>query len=215
MIQKKKMMAGSGAILAILTGFVSTASAEVWTGPTMTFAKAGSDDPALPENQDQLTPDVAITRQSSGGPFNAVTESTFTRDISPADTEWAFSGLDGNPADIAFNAEICSAPEGMCQFSNWWNAQGPSTQGLNLVGRPAVVHLLTDDIYLDLVFTDWADATSGGAMAYERSTSNGVPPVPVPSSRSGALVLLAILTALAVSLVRRPRQGEVTVSSPD
>ena len=75
--------------LAILAGFVSAASAEVWTGPTMTFAKTGSSDPALPENQDQLTPNVAITRQSFGGIFNAVTESTFTREISPADTEWA------------------------------------------------------------------------------------------------------------------------------
>jgi len=208
------MMARSAAILAILAGFVSTASAEVWTGPTMTFAKAGSDDPALPENQDQLTPNVAITRKSFGGLFNAVTESTFTKDISPADTEWAFSELDGNPAGLAFNAEICAAADGTCQFSNWWNAQGPSTQGLNLVGRPAVVHLLTDDIYLDLMFTDWADATSGGAMAYERSTSNGVPPVPVPSSRSGALVLLAILTALSVRLVRRRLQDEVALSQP-
>jgi hypothetical protein len=208
------MMARSAVILAMLAGFVSTASAEVWTGPTVTFAKTGSDDPALPENQDQLTPNVAITRQSSGGLFNAVTESTFTRNISPADTEWAFSGLDGNPAGIAFNAEICSAAEGTCRFSNWWNAQGPSTQGQNLLVHPAVVHLLTDDIYLDLLFTDWADATSGGAMAYVRSTSNGVPPVPVPSSRSGALVLLAILTALAVRLLRRPLQDEVALSQP-
>lgn len=208
------MMARSAVILAILAGFVSTASAEVWTGPTMTFAKAGSDNPALPENQDQLTPNVAITRQLSGGLFNAVTESTFTRNISPADTQWAFSGLDGNPADLAFNAEICATAEGTCQFSNWWNAQGPSTQGLNLVGRPAVVHLLTDDIYLDLVFTEWADGMSGSAMAYERSTSNGVPPVPVPFSRSGALVLLAILTALAVRHVRRPVEDEVAPSQP-
>jgi hypothetical protein len=208
------MMARSAVVLVILAGFVSTASAEVWTGPTVTFAKAGSDDPALPENQDQLTPNVAITRQSSGGLFNAVTELTFNRNISPADTEWAFSGLDGNLAGIAFNAEICSAPEGTCRFSNWWNAQGPFTQGLNLVGRPAVVHLLTDDIYLDLMFTEWADATTGSAMAYERSTSNGVTPVPVPSSRSGALVLLAILTGLAVRLVRRPLQDEVALSQP-
>jgi hypothetical protein len=208
------MIARSTVILALLAGFVSTASAEVWTGPTMTFAKAGSDDPALPENQDQLTPNVAITRQSFGGLFNAVTESTFNRDISPADTAWAFSELDGNPAGIAFNAEICAAAGGTCQFSNWWNAQGPGSQGGNLVGRPAVVHLLSDDIYLDLMFTEWANASSGGDMAYERSTSNGVPPVPVPSSRSGALVLLALLTALAVKLVRRPLQDEVALSQP-
>ena len=85
------MVVKSAVILAILAGFVSTASAEVWTGPTMTFAKAGSEDPALPENQDQLTPNVAITRQLSGGPFNAVTESTFNRDISPSE--------DGRPPD--------------------------------------------------------------------------------------------------------------------
>jgi hypothetical protein len=208
------MIARCAVILALLAGFVSTASAEVWTGPTMTFAKTGSDDPTLPENQDQLTPNVAITRQSSGGLFNAVTESSFDRNISPADTEWAFSELDGNPTGIAFNAEICAAVEGTCQFSNWWNAQGPGTQGQNLVGRSAVVHLLTDDIYLDLMFTEWANASSGGAMAYERSTSNGVPPVPVPSSRSGALVLLALLTALAVKLVRRRMQDEVALPQP-
>ena len=203
------MIVRCAVILALLAGFVSTASAEVWTGPTMTFAKAGSDDAALPENQDLLTPNVAITRKSSGGLFNIVTESSFDRNISPADTEWAFADLDGNPMGIAFSAEICAAAEETCQFSNWWNAQGPSSQGLNLVGRPAVVHLLTDGIYLDLMFTEWADATSGGAVAYDRSTS--VPPVPVPSSRSGALVLLAILTALAVKLVRRRMQDEVAL----
>jgi hypothetical protein len=208
------MMARSAVVLVILAGLVSTASAEVWTGPTVTFAKAGSDDPALPENQDPLTPNVAITRQSFGGLFNAVTESTFDRNISPIDTEWAFAELDGNPMGIALNAEICAAVEGTCQFSNWWNAQGSGTQGQNLVGRPAVVHLLTDDIYLDLMFTEWANATSGGAMAYERTTSNGVPPVPVPSSRSGALVLLALLTALAVKLVRRRMQDEVALPQP-
>ena len=197
----------SAVILAILTGFVSTASAEVWMGPTMTFAKAGSDDPTLPENQDQLTANVAITRQSFGGIFNAVAETAFVKGISPADTEWAFSGLDGNPSGVAFNAEICASPEAPCRFLDWWNAQGPSSMGQNLVARPAVLHLLTDDIYLDIIFTEWLSATSGGDMAYERSTSNGVPPTPVPFPRSGVGILVVMLAGLAVKLIDRPLAG--------
>ena len=117
---------------------------------------------------------------------------------------------------MAFNAENCAAPEAPCQFSNWWNAQGPNTQGQNLVARPAVVHLLTNDIYLDLVFTEWANADSGGDMAYERSTSNSDPPNPVPSSTSGTLVLLlGMLTWLGVKLVHlRPSSGGCRMVSP-
>src|SRR3954451_22179627 len=75
----------------------SLRSATVWNGPPISFSKAAFADPTLPENQDQITPNVWITRGGSQGIFNAKTESFFSHGVSPADTAWAT----GNLADYA------------------------------------------------------------------------------------------------------------------
>lgn len=46
-------------------------------------------------------------------------------------------------------------------------------------GQDIVVHLITNDIYIDLKFTSWTSGNIGGGFAYERSTdqslsSNGI-----------------------------------------
>ncbi|MCB1742109.1 MAG: hypothetical protein KDK91_17175 [Gammaproteobacteria bacterium] len=132
---------------------------------------------------DVLTEQVHLTRGNTGGLFNARLESGFDHlgRTSPLDTEWAhgstaddLASLDFTTWDVAFGG----------QFSN------PGA----LIGVPMVVHLLSDDIYLDFTLTDWGGVATQGRFSYERSS-----PVPVPA----ALLLLAGALPLLVRGTRR------------
>ena len=65
-----------------------------------------------------------------------------------------------------------------------------------MINNPGVVHLISEDIYFDIRFTDWGrEAGGGGAFAYFRST----PPHPLPLLLRGysvALIGLLILVLL-------------------
>lgn len=141
--------------LFLATG-ISLPASTVWTGPLFFYSQP-SPDPTQASNQDRLTPDVWLTRAASKGLFNAFYETNATA-LSPTNTEWAFGTLT-NYASL--------------QYTNWlaWlNGASPTT----LIGQSAVVHLISDDIYLSIQFTAWASGGTGG-FAYERST----PPLPV------------------------------------
>ena len=148
------------------------AAETIWTGSSVTFTKAAFADATLPANQDLLTENVAFTRGDLEGLYNAVAESFY--DVgSPLDTAWAFQGLNGNPG-----AGMTAANHGALTFTDW----EPSLGGrLNLAGnilnRPGVIHLLTDDIYLDVTFTDWGTHATGGRFSYTRTS-----PVPLPAA---------------------------------
>jgi hypothetical protein len=135
-------------LLALSTWF--TQAATIWTGPIITYTQPGTD-PTQPANQDRLTDAVWITRGSSMGIFNAVTESSYTHDVSPAGTRWAYGSL-------ANYATLTYAP--------WevWNGKKPPT----MVGQDAVLHLIAEDIYLAIKFTAWPGILGG--FSYERST---------------------------------------------
>ena len=90
----------------VVVAFVSTSSADIWNGPSITFTKDDFADWTLPENQDQITPNVAITRADLMGIFNIAQEGSYFFDISPIDTEWAF----GTTADVG---------SGSLTFSDW------------------------------------------------------------------------------------------------
>ncbi|MGA2748876.1 MAG: hypothetical protein ABSG59_08885 [Verrucomicrobiota bacterium] len=126
--------------------------ATVWTGPLITYNQP-SPDPTQAANQDRITANVWLTRFSSQGLFNAVTETNAGPD-SPADTEWAFGRLT-NYAALSYS-----------NWLDWLNGNSPTT----LVGKPAVLHLISDDIYLSIEFTLWGSHGSGG-FAYQRSTA--------------------------------------------
>src|SRR5262249_7945543 len=91
------------AIYAPLSG----RSATIWNGPLITYTQPAPD-PTVPANQDILTANVSLTRASTtggtgtGGMFNGITETVFTKGISPADTEWAFGELT-NYASLTYN----------------------------------------------------------------------------------------------------------------
>ena len=146
----------------------------VWTGPTTTFTKTGANlgnvnDPA---NQDRMTPNVWLTRASSQGMINIAKETTYdgTGHTSPADTLWATDIVPGNG-----NATIAATNWQQLTFTTWADAFGGPGSTLigNITAHNAVVKLVTDDIYLDLMFTGFS---SGGFFTYERSTGVAAPP---------------------------------------
>ena len=124
-----------------------------WNGPTMTFTKTDNADPTLAANQDQITSNVWLTRGNSGGQlYNAKTESDSSKSTSPDDTQWAL----GTTSNI-----------GTLTFSTLRGTSKPQ----DAVGQNMVLHLVTDDIYIDIKITSWTSGrNSGGGFSYERST---------------------------------------------
>jgi len=127
----------------------------VWSGATITFEKAAFADPTLEENQDRITENVWITRGALNSIYNAVSQSSGS--TNPAGTEWAF-GKAADYASLTFDT-----------FQATHEKNAPS-----VVGRDMVLHLIEDDIYIDVRFTSWArkNNNGGGAFSYERSTAN-------------------------------------------
>jgi len=155
------------------------------------FSKTAYADPSEAANQDAITAAVALTRASSQGLYNAVLETSFLRYTSPADTEWAFAA--GNPTE-----ELSATNYAALLFDDWTTAHGgrpPSTLGQN-----AVLHLISEDIYLDIRFTEWGSGGSGGSFAYLRSAA----PIPEPST---ALLVGLGLIGLSSRLHGKPAAG--------
>lgn len=146
-----------GLCLATLSGPLNGRAATIWTGPATTFVNAAGSDPAQAVNQDRLTPNVWITRGSSEGIFNAKTETLFTHFLSPADTEWA----EGTTANT--NLLYKDWDTWVKTHCSGLSCGPPFTVGLN-----AVLHLKSDDIYLNVKFTSWGGL--GGGFSWQRST---------------------------------------------
>lgn len=172
----------------LMFGAVAGAAPTIWNGPDVTFTKQAFADPTDPANQDVLTPNVALTRGSVEGIYNAAVEASYQNlgggaGPSPVGTLWAL----GTTADI-----------GSLTFDNWFNTVGTSSsvQGpINSVGVDMVLHLVTDDIYIDLKFLEWGQGSgSGGTFSYTRSSA----PVPEPTG-----LALAAVAGLAVFGFRR------------
>jgi glucose/arabinose dehydrogenase len=162
-----------GLCVAALSAPLSGRAATIWTGPTTTFTDVDGSDPTQPVNQDRLTPSIWITRGSSQGIYNAKTEAGFTHTLSPADTEWA----DGTTATYSSLSYMD------------WNTWAQSHPGgpVATVGVSAVVHLISDDIYLNVQFTSWGQRTGG--FSWQRSTpapTDAPPTVAITSPTNGA-----------------------------
>jgi len=127
-------------------------NAVIWTGSEMTFTKANDTDHRDEANQDRLTDNVILTRSTAGGQiFNIAVESAANKNASPAGTEWAL-GRTSNLTDLTF-------------------APFRTTVGdpKNVVGKDLVLHLIDDDVYLNIDFTFWADGKAAG-FEYNRAT---------------------------------------------
>ncbi len=185
----KRLVCGMGC-LAWVFGVAATVSAqEIWSGYDVSFTKPNGADWTLAINQDRITPDTWITRQSIRGLFNIRTEAAFdniTRMVSPANTEWAYD-LFGNGND----GQLMRATNFMnLTFEDWTSSHNGFPPGS--VGLPGVLHLISEDIYIDIMVTVWGGDIIpglGGGFSYVRAED-----APEPSSM---LLNFAALTALA------------------
>ena len=127
-------------------------AAIIWDGPVITFSKGDYVDWTLEANQDRMTDNVWITRADNQGIFNINTESSYSYSYSPEDTEWATGSL-GDFASLSYEP-----------WEDWALYYPPGTVGVN-----AVMHIISENIYMSIKFTFWKSG-GGGGFTYERST---------------------------------------------
>ncbi len=133
-------------------GIPSLERTTIWSGPTVTFQKADGDDPNLPENQDQLSNSVALTRGNNGGQiYNAVSETNSDKDNSPLGTLWA-RGTTADLQNLSFGAFRATVDK-------------PK----DAVGLDLVLLLVEENIAIDIKFTSWGQNRQG-SFSYERSS---------------------------------------------
>lgn len=148
-------------LFSLLFNFLGN-SQTIWDGTPITITKANNADWNLEANQDRITATVWLTRKTTQGQFNIAQEAGYSNSNgSPVDTEWGW----GTTADI-----------GSITFYNWKNAtnnNNPNGDHDNLVGYPMVLHLITDNIYIDLTYDSWT-AGGGGGFSYTRSSDPGL-----------------------------------------
>ena len=176
--------------LSVSVVAASSHAATIWTGPKLTYVQPGTD-PTQAANQDRLTDDVWLTRGPSQGLFNASTEVGFTAFSSPEGTRWA-NGFATNHASLTFT-----------DWHTW--AKGANPGPPFTVGVDAVLHLVADDIYLDIKFTAWGQIVYSSGFTYERSTPAAPPPTPSVSitnpANNAVFAAPANLTILASATV--------------
>lgn len=132
----------------------------IWTGSKITFTKANNADWTMPANQDRITSLIWITRKNNQGIYNIFSESGYATNVSPADTEWAL----GTTANL-----------GSLTFDDWETITRPSELAhLELPGKEFVLHLISEDIYIDVKYLSWTSGNAGGGFSYERSTDQAL-----------------------------------------
>jgi len=185
MKQNLRLLYVSIAVSLIFAAVPAAQAAIIWDSDvngTVTFTKPYSSDHNLLENRDVIVLGVELTCKNYNGVFNY----TETTGYGSADgTEWAFSGLDGNPV-FAFGQGASN--HGNLNFDKFKSALHYNVNGY-VENRPAVLHLIEDDIYIDIIFSN--PGWGSGLMSYTRA-------VPEPATMS-----LLALGGLAILKRRR------------
>ena len=168
---------------------------EVWNDTFITFAKPPGGDVFNEANQDRISPSVWLTRNTTRGLFNIRIEPEYTNQESPDDTRWAFSGLNGNPTN-----NFSAANYQNLNFTNWEDSLGGNNQLLtNILNRPGVIHLLVEDIYIDIEFSAWG-SNGDGRFTYRRASSPEVSSTQVPIPLWIHVITFFLLTIIGVYL---------------
>lgn len=124
----------------------------------VTFTKEDWADPDLAANQDRITDNVWITRGDMQGLFNAANESNYGFNT-PTDTQWYHGECGEDPSAHAYDT--------------WNNVMGSGGLGPpNAVGENFCMHLITDDLYFDVVFTDWTQGSEWEPFSFHISQEN-------------------------------------------
>lgn len=121
---------------------------------TVSFSKSDSADPTSASSQDRITDNVWITRGNRGGQiFNAKVEDSSSKSASPTGTRWAL-GVASNKDNLEFKT------------------LRETIKPKQAVGKNLVMHLVEDNIYINVNFTSWSDDgqnTDAGGFAYTRT----------------------------------------------
>lgn len=155
-----------------------------WTGPNIVFTDSGNG------ATDILTANVIITRGTGGGGlYNAATESSATPGTSPAGTQWGQGTLAGymsNPSSVTFSSCPMEAHGSPAQYD----------------GKTFVVHLVTNDIYLQLTLNAWGGQFGIGSksFSYTRSTpALAAPTISITNPLSNAVFAAPASVSIAAN----------------
>ncbi|MGB0933519.1 MAG: T9SS type A sorting domain-containing protein [Lishizhenia sp.] len=141
---------------------LNSSAQTLWTGPSITFTKADGADWNLEANQDRITSNVWLTRLNNQSIFNIAVETSQTgpydSTLSPADTEWAIGSISDGINNLTFDRFVGTLQDNVGDY---------------ILLSPMVLHLITEDIYIDVNFLSWASGDNGGqgGFSYTRSTN--------------------------------------------
>jgi len=128
-----------------------TSLSNIWDGPLKFFEKKDNTSQHEKTNQDSITENVIITRGNNGGQiFNIAKENEADKYKSPIGTEWAIGNLNQIDSLVFKDFRLAVKPK-------------------SIVGKKLILHLIEEDIYLNVEFKSWSNGKKGG-FSYERST---------------------------------------------
>ena len=120
------------------------------------FTKVANADWRLAENQDQITPNVWLTRANEGLLFNARIEDR-PNGAGPSGTKWFLGRLEDYTEEQLFTLE----------FRSLKNAAGSRMK--DTPGKTFIVHLVEDNVFIELTFHAWGNKSEGAGFSYSRT----------------------------------------------
>ena len=120
------------------------------------FTKVANADWRLVENQDQITPNVWLTRANQGLLFNARIEDR-SNGAGPSGTKWFLGKLEDYEEEQLFTLE----------FESLKNAAGSRMK--DTPGKTFIVHLVEDNVFIELTFHAWGNKSEGAGFSYSRT----------------------------------------------
>ena len=181
-----------GLVFWILASFSCAQEADASSLRPFHFVKTGNG------SKDCITPSVCITRGGSGPIYNSVLENTSggLGGPSPSGTEWAF-GLCTSKSSLTFKT-----------FMETCNKSTPS-----IVNKSMCIHLIQDDLYVDVMFDSWGRINVSGGFSYYRSIPNKAPSTTIAAGyiasntiSIGSPLLLIAVAVVLILLFRRKKK---------
>ena len=144
----KLLVVALGLMTAFAAFSIQTNAQIIWNTGSVTFTKT------MAGQQDCITPGTCLTRQTVlyNSVLETVTGSQGCGYIGPANTEWAYGNI-----------------------ANWNTLTYQRLYAVNgctppsMVGNPLVLHLISENIYLQVTFNSWQGG--GGGFSYTRTTA--------------------------------------------
>jgi len=129
-------------------------STQPTTGAPVTFTRPNS----RPDVVDRISPNVVIARNNIESIYNKIWESQMRRYASPVDTEWTYyTDLWGDLSDVRTRTYM--------PFVKACN----DAVGTNAVGAEFVMHIISEDRYFKVKFSQFIGSGAGGGFTYTRT----------------------------------------------